>query len=198
MSRVTVLLPFVPEIEMTGTRRSASRIHDGGVVRASRIRSDQRTSRRSWFPVSRAVRDGETSRPARASAASVEGLRPFRADPRERDDPVPRIGRPMDRHAAAALAVVGAQSADPGDDRDDAVRPVPRRDRRAEEDQRMATRIALPVPGPPPTDRDFELHDRLEPVHVGSLEKAGLDQSHGPGRIASGHRAETTREPERR
>ena len=36
ISRVTVLLPLVPEIETTGTRRSASRIHDGGVVRASR------------------------------------------------------------------------------------------------------------------------------------------------------------------
>ena len=70
-SRVTVLLPFVPEIEMTGTRRSASRIQDAGVVRASRIRSDQRTSSRSWLPVRRAVRDGETSRPPRARAASV-------------------------------------------------------------------------------------------------------------------------------
>ena len=35
ISRVTVVLPFVPEIETAGTRRSASRIQDGGVVRAS-------------------------------------------------------------------------------------------------------------------------------------------------------------------
>ena len=32
ISRVTVLLPFVPEIEMTGTRRSASRTQVGGAV----------------------------------------------------------------------------------------------------------------------------------------------------------------------
>ena len=71
MSRVTVLFPLVPEIEMIGTRRSASRIHSGGVARASATRSDQRVSRRSWAPVRRAVRDGETSRSARATAASV-------------------------------------------------------------------------------------------------------------------------------
>ena len=71
MSRVTVLLPFVPEIETTGMRRSASRIQSAGSSRASSIRSDQRASRRSWAPVSRAVRDGETSRSARASAASA-------------------------------------------------------------------------------------------------------------------------------
>ena len=34
-SRVTVLLPFVPLIETTGIRRSVSRIHSGGVVRAA-------------------------------------------------------------------------------------------------------------------------------------------------------------------
>jgi hypothetical protein len=71
MSRVTVDLPFVPEIEIAGMRRSASRIHDGGEVRAAAIRSVQRASSRSWAPVSRAVRDGDTSRSARASAASA-------------------------------------------------------------------------------------------------------------------------------
>ena len=71
MSRVTVLLPFVPEIDTTGIRRSASRTQVGGVVRAAAIRSVQRATRRSWVPVSRAVRDDDTSRSARAMAASV-------------------------------------------------------------------------------------------------------------------------------
>ncbi len=71
MSRVTVLLPFVPEIDTIGTRRSASRIHDGGVVPASAIRSVQRASSRSCAPVRWAVRDGETSRSERARAASA-------------------------------------------------------------------------------------------------------------------------------
>ena len=71
ISRVTVDLPLVPEIETIGTRRSASRIHVGGVVPAAAIRSLQRVESRSWAPVNCAVRDGETSRSARAMAASV-------------------------------------------------------------------------------------------------------------------------------
>ena len=49
----------------------------------------------------------------------------------------------------------------------------------------MATGIALAVPGPPPPDGDLQLDHRLQPVDVGSLEQADLDQSHGPGRIAT-------------
>ena len=71
ISRVTVLLPLVPETDTIGMCRSASRSHSGGVVRAASIRSVQRASSRSCAPVSWAVRDGETSRSARASAASL-------------------------------------------------------------------------------------------------------------------------------
>jgi hypothetical protein len=71
MSRVTVLLPFVPLIETIGTRRSSSRIQAGGVALAAAIRAVQRASRRSWCPVSRAVLDGDTSRSDSASAASA-------------------------------------------------------------------------------------------------------------------------------
>ena len=42
ISRVTVLLPFVPVIETTGTLRSASRSQAGGVVPASSMRAVQR------------------------------------------------------------------------------------------------------------------------------------------------------------
>ena len=133
ISRVTVLLPFVPETDTIGMRRSASRIHSGGVVRAASIRSVQRASSRSWAPVSWAVRDGETSRSASASAASLSGLGTLRADPREGDDPVARIGRAMDGEPAAALAVVGPQPPDPGDGRGDRHRASrgPARRRRA-------------------------------------------------------------------
>ena len=71
MRRVTVLLPFVPLIETIGTRRSASRIQPGGVALASSIRARQRSRRRSWVPVSRAVRAGDTFRSPSASAASA-------------------------------------------------------------------------------------------------------------------------------
>ena len=91
----------------------------------------------------------------------------------------------MDRQPAAALAVVGAQPADPGDDGGDAVRPVAGGHRRPQVDQGVRSRVALPVPGPAPSDGDLELDHRLEPVDVGTFKEAGLDQAHGPGRIAS-------------
>jgi len=56
---------------------------------------------------------------------------------------------------------------------------------RAQVDQGMAARIALAVPRPAPADGDLQLDHRLEPVDVGTFEQAGLDQAHGPGRIAS-------------
>ncbi len=71
MSRVTVDLPFVPEIDTTGMRRSASRIQVGGEVRAASMRSVQRVTSRCWAPVSWVVRDDDTSRSARARAASA-------------------------------------------------------------------------------------------------------------------------------
>ena len=71
MRRVTVLLPFVPVIEIAVIRRSASRTQAGGVVRAAAIRSIQRATIRSWLPVRRARFADETSRSVRASAASA-------------------------------------------------------------------------------------------------------------------------------
>ena len=124
ISRVTVDLPLVPEIETIGTRRSASRIHGGGVVRG---RIDPLVQRAS-SPVLGA---GQARGPRRRDVALGEGQRglgqrprPLLAGPREGDDPVARIGRAMDREPATALAVVRAQAADPGDDRGDRVGPV--------------------------------------------------------------------------
>src|SRR6478736_665571 len=90
----------------------------------------------------------------------------------------------MDGHAAAALPVIGTQPAHPADRGRDRVGPVADGDRRAEVDQGMASGVALPVPRPSAADRDLELDHRLQPVDVGAFEEAGLDQSHGPGRIA--------------
>jgi hypothetical protein len=41
----------------------------------------------------------------------------------------------------------------------------------------VAAGIALAVPRPPPADRDSSLTTRLEPVDIGALEQAGLDQT---------------------
>ena len=71
ISRVVVLLPFVPLIDTIGIRRSASRIQVGGRRSASSIRADQRPSRRAWPPVRRAVRAGDALRSVRATAASA-------------------------------------------------------------------------------------------------------------------------------
>ncbi len=185
ISRVTVLLPLVPrdrhDRDAADRRRAATRA-------ASRappaIRSVQRARSRSWAPVSRAVRDGETSRSASASAASV------------------RVSaRSAPTHGKVTIQWPGS------DERWTARPPRPRHGRRAgggsrptvaatpsgqsrvgtaapEMDERVATGIALPVPGPPPADGDLELDHRLEPVDVRAFEEAGLDQTHGPGRIA--------------
>ena len=180
ISRVTVDLPLVPEIETTGTRRSASRIQAGGEVRAAAMRSVQRVEQ----PL---LGTGQLRGPRRRDVALGEGDGRLGQDPgallaapRERDDPVAGVGRAMDRQAGPALAMIHAQPADPGDDRGDGVRPVAGGHGRAEPDQGVAAGIALAVPGPPPTDRDLHLDHRLEPVDVRSLEQADLDQSHGP------------------
>ena len=46
MSRVTVLLPLVPETETIGIVRSASRIHDGGELPAASMAAWTRASSR--------------------------------------------------------------------------------------------------------------------------------------------------------
>ncbi len=56
----------------------------------------------------------------------------------------------------------------------------------------MPAWIALAVERPSAADGELQLDHRLEPVDVGSLEEAGLDQTHGPGRIASGWTPERT------
>ena len=139
ISRVTVLLPFVPVIETTGIRRSASRIHVGGVERASAIRGVHRASRRSWAPVSRARTDGRHVAFGQGEAASAMRVGPFRAGPRERDDPVARIRRAVDADPAAALAVLRPEAPRPVDDAVDW--PGQRRagDLGREPDERVAT-----------------------------------------------------------
>ncbi len=71
VSRVTVLLPFVPVIETTGIFRSASRIQAGGVVRASAIVASQRAIARVVDGPWRAERAASTSRSVKATAASA-------------------------------------------------------------------------------------------------------------------------------
>lgn len=94
----------------------------------------------------------------------------------------------MDRHATPSFIVVGAQPADPGHCGYHGVRLIPCWNVRPQVDQRMASWVALPVPGPTPTDGKLDLDHRLEPVDVGTFEQAGLDQAHGSGRIASWRR----------
>ena len=187
ISRVTVDFPFVPEIDTTGTRRSASRIQAGGEVRASAMRSDQRATVRSWAPVRRAVRDGDTSRSARAKAASVSSR--ARSSPvhgnvmiqcpgsDERWTASPARPSPWSTRSRRIQATIAATPS--GQSRAGTLAP--------RWTSSVAARVALAVPGPPPADGDLQLDHRLEPVDVGALEESDLDQSHGPGRIPSAH-----------
>ena len=190
ISRVTVVLPFVPVIETIGIRRSASRIHAGGVVRGAGDRArpageQPRPGRRSGGragPARRRARRARTPprRCVRARSAPRHGKVTIQwpgSDERwtrERRR-VPRRGR---RAAAATQATSAATASRP------VARPARRRPSRT---SAWRPGIALAVPGPPPADGDLELDHRLEPVDVRALEQADLDESHGPGRIASAH-----------
>ena len=164
-------------------RRRRPRLRDRRLPAGERARLAPASARRS-------ARTGETSRSVRATAAS--------AIARARSAPVhgnvtiqwPGSDERWTADAAAALAVVEAEPADPVDDLLDPARPVASRDRRAEPDERVAAGLALAVPRPPPADRDLDLDHRRQPVDVRSLEQSDLDQAHGPARI--------TRRPARR
>ena len=91
----------------------------------------------------------------------------------------------MDAQPTPTLVVLEPEPPDPAGDGGDTVRPVTRGDGRPEVDQRVATGVALAVPRPAAADGDLELDHRLEPIDVGTFEQTGLDQAHGPGRIAS-------------
>src|SRR5512143_2885742 len=85
-----------------------------------------------------------------------------------------------------AFGGFGAQAPDPRDDGRDAVRPVSRWHGGTQLHQGVPPGVALAVERAPTPDGELELDHRLEPVDVGPFEESGLDQSHGPGRIASG------------
>src|SRR6478735_7533524 len=91
--RVTVLLPLVPVIDTTGSFRSLSRSHAGGVVPASSMRDVQRVSIRCCAP------------------------------PRPLDDPVTRVAGAMDLDGTGLLAMIGTEPLQPGDERGDVVGP---------------------------------------------------------------------------
>jgi hypothetical protein len=94
----------------------------------------------------------------------------------------------MDRHSTTPFAVLDPETTDPGDGGRHDVRPLAGRHAGTEVDEGVASRIALPVPGPPPPDGDLQFDHRFEPVDVGTFEEAGLDHTHGSGRIASWRR----------
>jgi hypothetical protein len=109
----------------------------------------------------------------------------FGAAPRKRHQPVARVRRQMDGHTPGPLVELRSKAADPCGHRRDGPWLAAQRDRRAEADERVARRCALAIPGPTPPDGDLDLHDRLEPVDVWSLEQSDLDEAHGSGRITS-------------
>jgi hypothetical protein len=92
----------------------------------------------------------------------------------------------MDGHPTTTFVVIDPEPADPGHDRGDLVGPIAGRHRGTEVHERVAPRVALAVPRPPASDGELDLDDRLEPIDVGPFEQTDLDQSHGPGRIATG------------
>src|SRR5450759_3541137 len=74
---------------------------------------------------------------------------------------------------------------DPGCEEGDLRRPPAGRDDRAEVHEGVSLGVPAAVPAPAAADRDLHLHHRLEPVDVGTLEQADLDETHGSARIAT-------------
>jgi hypothetical protein len=87
ISRVTVLFPFVPEIDTIGVDRRVAQPF-GGVFRAASIRSVQRATSRSCAP-SAALGDRRYVALREGQRRLGQGLRPFGPGPREGHDPVP-------------------------------------------------------------------------------------------------------------
>ena len=115
-----------------------------------------------------------------------EGLGALGALPREGHDPVAGVRGAMDDARRREPSPWSARRRRiQADERGDRVGPVAGRHPRAEPDERMSPGVPLAVPRPTAADGDLELDHRLEPVDVRAFEQAGLDQSHGPGRIAS-------------
>src|SRR5215208_172764 len=98
----------------------------------------------------------------------------------------------MDGDAARAFSVVGPEPARPGDQPGHRVGPVPGGHRCPEPDERVPAWDPVAVPAPPTADRGLDLHGRLEPVDVRTVEQADLDHAHGPARIASAGSGRTT------
>ena len=119
-------------------------------------------------------------------------LRPVAEEPRPGQNPVPRVGGAMDRHGA--LGAVGMRASEPPDpvrQRRDAGRLRGPRHGDREPDEGVRLGLAPAVPGATPPDAHLDLGSRLEPVQVGSVEQADLDQAHGPARIATAPRRAT-------
>src|SRR5439155_15528904 len=104
---------------------------------------------------------------------------PFGAPPWPGGDPVARVGRAMDGHAADALVVFASEAPGPRHDPRNVVRPVAGRDPRRQPNERVGPGRPLAVPRPPPADGDLDLDRRPEPAEVRPLEPADLDQAHG-------------------
>ena len=198
--RVVVDLPFVPLMLTTGMWRSASRIHGGGCVPASRIAPSARASvrlGRAWREVGAGAEiDREIGEPV---GALGDRLRAAAFTPRESHDPVARLGRPVDatgirgRRPLVGAATLGSQplrragiamqSLDPR--RDIAHRRTVRSTvarARTQLHHRVSARRPRSVPAATSPNGDLDLDRRLEAVDVRSFEQADLDQAHG-GRV---------------
>ena len=192
--RVVVVLPFVPLIETIGSRRSASRIHAGpGPVRLADPRERRARPGGACRGVSRSMAPAGMSRSTSARAISAiavarspsaHGQTTIQC-PGSDDRWTATPGRPRRRDARGAAA---------GPSRRATRRAPGWRDRGTVAESRTSacrsgSRRPYQVRRRPIADLD--LHRRLEPVQVRTVEEADLDEAHGPARIATARRRAT-------
>ena len=104
---------------------------------------------------------------------------PLGARPGPGDHPAAGIRGAVNDRRTRVLAVVGAQPPGPGHDVRDWVRPLAQRHGPGEVNRRPFGGCPGPSPGARPADGDLDLDHRQQPVDVGALEQADLDESHG-------------------
>ena len=185
MRRVVVVLPFVPLIETIGSRRSASRIQArpwAGCLADPRERPLDLADLPRRQLIGRPRRnipldEGERHlRDRRRPVAERPTARRRSSDPGRTTDGRPR--RPSApsgcarrrRRIHSASQATRAGWPDRGTVADSRTRACRSGSRR-------------PYQRAPPADPDLDLHRRLEPVEIRTIEEADLDEAHGPARI---------------
>ena len=170
--RVTVLLPFVPEMETIGMRRAPSRTIVGPWAKAPAIRQAAATTS-GWSEGTplrvQPLLGRRAARPSRRASAPA----PRRATGTRRPSGPGRRRGGRATSSAGPFPAFLAEPPAPAGEAGDRRRPTARRDVRPQPRGDALGGVALAVPGLLGAHGDLDLHRRLEAVEVRALPGGG-------------------------